>query len=836
MIWLKQLHTRPGRQAYLHRLVLGLLAAMALSTRAQSQPLPELHTAAEVRQLSAQEAARHYPVRLRGVVTFFDQALYSRFVQDDTAGIYLYDYPGQVPLPPGQEIELIGTTSPGEYAPIVVPQKVTVLGMGPLPPPKPVTFEQLASGQEDSQFVEVHGIVRAAAVDRETKYMLIELATGGGRLTIYATNLAPAQTRDLVDATVQVRGVCSTEFNRQRQLFHIRLLVPRPEDFVVEKPAPPAPWDRPTQTIGSLLQFTPQGTYGHRVKLTGRVIYQQPGSMLFVQDDKQGLLVQTRQRTTLHMGDVVEILGFPAQGDYTPTLQDALYRKVRSGLEPDPVAVTLDEALKGTRDCQLVRIEAHLLDRTRSSREQSLVLQAQDFVFHAYYAQEPGAPPLGSFDNGSQVAVTGVCVIEPGTQWRAGEAWRAKSFRLLLRSPADVVLLAAPSWWTLGRVLWMTGALGVVVLAAFAWVAVLRRRVQQQTEIIRQKLETEAALKERYVDLFENANDIVYTHDLSGRLTSINQAGEQLLERRRADMLAHNIIDLVVPEQQAAAEQWLHQVCKGAGPATAEWDFAAASGQPVKLEISTRLIEQNGRQVEVEGIARDISERKRLERELLEISNREQRRIGHDLHDGVCQQLVGIAYLTETLADRLQEKGAGESAEAERISALLNTALTQTRGVARGLFPVRLEENGLVSALEELAVNASSLFKVHCSFTCEQPPAKVDNSIALHLYYIAQEAIANAAKHGRAANVRVKLEPEKERYTLSIEDDGTGFVVAAPHPTGMGLRIMEYRARVIGATLEIQSRQGEGTTVRCRFVPVERGRPAGVRPSPAAAT
>jgi PAS domain S-box-containing protein len=792
------------------------------------EALPELHTAAEVRRLKADQAARHYPVRLRGVVTFFDQGLFSRFVQDITAGIYLGDYPNAVTLPPGQMVEIVGNTSPGEYAPIVTPQSVQLIGTGPLPPAKPVSFEELASGQQDSQLVEVSGIVRSTNVDAETKYLLIDIATGGGRLTAYATNLPPAQTEDLVDCTVRVRGVCSTQFNRRRQLFYIRLLVPRPADFVVEKPAPGNLSTIPAQTIASLLQFTPQGTYGHRVKVLGIVSYQHLGETLFIQDENQGLFVQTRQMLPpLKPGDRVEVLGFPSQGQYTPTLQDAVYRKIHSGFEPEPVSIGLDEVLKGTNDCRLIRLEATLLDRVRYGQEQFLVLQANnsnssaptsDFVFHAYNEQEqPGNFP--GLENGSRVAVTGVCLIEPGTDWRPGDAWRAKSFRLLLRSSADVALLNAPPWWTLTRLLWMTAVLGVIVLAAFAWVAVLRRRVQHQTEIIRQKLELEAALKERYVDLFENANDIVYTHDLDGRLTSINQAGERILQRGRDEILSRNIVELVVPEQQAAARQWLEQVLKDAAPPTAEWDFTAPSGQPVKLEIGTRLIEENGHQVEVEGIARDITERRRLERELLDISNREQRRIGHDLHDGVCQQLVGISYLTETLADRLQEKGAAESTEAERISYLIKSTLTQTRGVARGLFPVRLEDNGLVSALEELAANAATLFRIPCGFTCEDPPETVDNGIALHLYYIAQEAVANAAKHGQANNVRLTLEPFEDRYAMTIQDDGKGFSATGIRPAGMGLRIMHYRARVIGATLEVTSRNGGGTTIRCLFVP-----------------
>jgi len=338
--------------------------------------------------------------------------------------------------------------------------------------------------------------------------------------------------------------------------------------------------------------------------------------------------------------------------------------------------------------------------------------------------------------------------------------------------------------------------------------------------MIRQKLENEAALEERFQELFENANDLVYTHDLEGRITSINQMGERLLQRPRAEILSRNLIELVAEEQQAAARQWLDNVLKGSGPPTAEWDFMAAPGQRIRVEISARLIEQGGRVVEVEGIARDITERRRLEREILEISNREQRRIGHDLHDGVCQQLAGIAYLTSTLADELQEQGAAQSAEAERISTLINAVINQTRGVARGLFPVRLEENGLASALEELAANASELFKINCSFVSDEAPADVENGIALHLYYIVLEAVANASKHGKAKNLIISLAPAGDRYALSVRDDGLGFSRPAAGQTGMGLRIMHYRARVIGASLSLQSRPGSGTDVTCLFLPV----------------
>ena len=148
---------------------------------------------------------------------------------------------------------------------------------------------------------------------------------------------------------------------------------------------------------------------------------------------------------------------------------------------------------------------------------------------------------------------------------------------------------------------------------------------------------------------------------------------------------------------------------------------------------------------------------------------------------------------------------------------LVNEAITKTRGVARGLFPVQLEENGLIWALEDLAANASNLFRIKCNLACEEPFPAVENDVALHLFYIVQEAMLNAAKHGKAAQVNISLARQGERLVLTIQDDGSGFESPGSNYTGMGIRIMRYRARVIGATLDLTSRPGQGTQVICVF-------------------
>ncbi len=803
-----------------HFAAFALAAGLGLSLA--NSRAEELITADQVRRLTPEQAEQHLEVRLKGVVTFYDAALYSRFIQDETAGIYLQDVTNGLVLRPGQLVEVVGRTGAGEYAPIVIPRSVKVLGEGTMPAAKPVSLEQLVSGREDSQFVEVSGTVRSVRFDEESRSYLVELMIGGERFTAYSRQLPVTNTEELVESVVKVRGVCSTLFNRLRQLFGFRLLVPRETDLVVEKPAPANPFDVPTQGISSLLQFTAQGSFGHRVKVAGTVVYQEPGIALFIQDEKEGLYCQTRQRTPVRIGDQVEVLGFPAKGEYTPVLQDAVYRQTGSGSPVNPQSIGLDEALAGAYDCRLVRITAKLLEHTQRGREQFIVLDRDGFIFYAFLAQAEGLAGFTPAQVGSEVAVTGICLIERGSSWRAGEGWRAKSFRILLRSLGDVAILRSPPWWNVRRVLWMAATLGLIALAASAWVAVLRRRVHQQTEIIRERLQREAALKERYEDLLENANDMVFTHNLSGTITSINKTGERLLQRKRESLLSRNLIELMAEDQRAPARRWLNQVVEGAEVPTVEWDFLNASDQRVKLEISSRLIEQDGRVVEVEGIARDITERRRLEREILEISTREQRRIGHDLHDGVCQQLAAIAYLVDILGDRLQEKKTPEAAEAERIGSLLNETNAQARSVARGLFPVRLEEHGLVLALEELAASAGSRYRITCRFVCETATVKVDSEVELHLYYIVQEALSNAVNHGKASTVIVTLATDEDQLKLTVQDNGTGFLLSGKSWSGMGIRIMRYRAKVIGAALDVQSQVGHGTQITCVFQPSSR--------------
>jgi PAS domain S-box-containing protein len=209
-------------------------------------------------------------------------------------------------------------------------------------------------------------------------------------------------------------------------------------------------------------------------------------------------------------------------------------------------------------------------------------------------------------------------------------------------------------------------------------------------------------------------------------------------------------------------------------------------------------------------------ERRVLEEELLNASSREQQRIGQDLHDSLCQQLAGIEFQNSVLVQQLSKTPEAQ-AEAARIGELIRNATKQARALARGLSPVEIEPNGLMSALTSLAINATNLFRVHCSFECPQPVLLANRTSATHLYRIAQEAIGNAVKHGQAKTVVISLKGGDEELILTVKDDGVGFSQDGRAIEGMGLRIMDYRADMIGAMLRIDSLKGEGTTVACRL-------------------
>ena len=218
----------------------------------------------------------------------------------------------------------------------------------------------------------------------------------------------------------------------------------------------------------------------------------------------------------------------------------------------------------------------------------------------------------------------------------------------------------------------------------------------------------------------------------------------------------------------------------------------------------------------------DITERKQMEKAILDISAREQRRIGQDLHDGLGQHLTGIAFMAKVHEARLGEERSKETEDAAKIVRLVNEAIHKTRELARGLLPVVSDSQGLMSALQLWAGEVEDLFGISCRFQCETPVLIHDESMATHLYHVAQEAVNNAIKHGEAGKIQIYLTAGPAQGRLVIRDDGKGIPEGVASCHGMGLHIMKYRSGMIGGALEIRRGDPRGTVVTCTFPVKER--------------
>jgi two-component system, NarL family, sensor histidine kinase UhpB len=274
-------------------------------------------------------------------------------------------------------------------------------------------------------------------------------------------------------------------------------------------------------------------------------------------------------------------------------------------------------------------------------------------------------------------------------------------------------------------------------------------------------------------------------------------------------------IGLLLPEAaRAGVLDKLRQILHTGETATYEFE-ATETGQLHYFENRAVLVRDDGIGTGISISTRDITERKRLEQEILDVSGRERQSIGRDLHDGLGQELTGVALMLRGLAGKVGQRCPEAVESVNEIVGLVNQSIENARSLARGLLPVRTETGGLTSALRELASRSRDLYGMEVNFRAEVWRAlNISETNASHLYRIAQEALTNAARHGHASLVDIFLLVTKNTFLLRITDNGEGFHVPLSPYTGMGLKIMKYRAGMIGANFEISPHEPRGTVVR----------------------
>ncbi len=338
-------------------------------------------------------------------------------------------------------------------------------------------------------------------------------------------------------------------------------------------------------------------------------------------------------------------------------------------------------------------------------------------------------------------------------------------------------------------------------------------KIQQQ--ITEQQLRESEA---RSRSILETTVDAIITIDPRGIIKSFNKTAEKLFGYNSTEVIGKNVKVLMPDPYKSEHDDYMDHYLEtgerkiiGIGR---EVTGRRKNGTTFPMYLAVSEVKLPNQHI-FTGIVRDISEQRRLEQEVLRISEHERQRIGQDLHDGLGQMLTGIGLITKNLAQQLRNQDNELAQEAEEINSLIKEADEQARTLARGLVPVEFDEKGLEAALERLKQNAEKLFDIECSLEVLGNIDFDDATQAIHLYRIAQEGVSNAVKHGTATKVSVHLASTENHIRLRVVDNGTGFSENWDSEGGLGVRIMQFRARLIGGNLEISDVPEKGATITC---------------------
>ena len=824
--------------------------------------LPILTRAEQIRRLTPEQAARGYPVHIHAVVTYYTparpkpwgQGEYIEpdlFVQDSTAGIWV-DVPRTAStLRAGQFVDLEGVTEAPDFAPQIGHPHYQVIGEAQLPTPRRVSLERMLSTAEDGQWVEIDGIVRRAEIDN--RQLGLDIAVAGGRVQALIPEFSQPSADKLVDAEVRIRGACGALFNQNLQLMGILLYVPGPAQLTVLRAAPPDPDGVAVEPIATLQRFAPQRAMGHRVHLQGVVTLQDGSRTVYIGDRKQGMRIDSARPVDFKPGDQLDVAGFPRVSDFVLVVEDAVCRRIGTAAPPAALPVTAEQILRGDYDSHLVSIDGRLLEESFSVGTPVMVLKNGATVFDASLRRAEHAGKLILPRAGAIVRLNGICLVTKD------ESQHNQSFRIILDSARDVLVTHNPSWWTAGRALAAVELSALVVLAVLLWVVSLRRQVRGQIAVIRQRLEHEAALEQRFHNLLDNTHDVIFTVDLRGMLTSLNKAGEQVSGYTQEELQETPLAAVFAAENQEVSEA-LRCVARGESYGARDWSIAGKKGKRTRVEVSLQAVKEGGKPIGVLGIARDISDRKRMEqvvlraqelsgaRDAAEEANRAKSaflaNMSHEIRTPL-NAIIGYSQmLQEDYIGPAQEEVRSDLQKIERAGHLLlgivNDILDLSK-IEAGRNPVELQNvdvagvlQDVYNAVQPLARQQGNVVRIDCPEHARLAYADLSKfrQSVLNL-------VNNACKFTQNGQVSVavrKLRNGSGEWTeVSVSDTGIG--IGAEHlgklfqpfsqvdgsisrkhnGTWLGLAISKKFCQMMGGDITVASEPGRGSRFSIRL-------------------